>query len=425
MNGATGDVSYAINGETNGCSLSGSTLASGNTTGTVTVNVTVATENNYEALAATPITVTITDKDTQTISASDVTATYGDTNKSVSATTDGNGAISYAVKDGSADYIDVDATTGALTIKKVPPEGKAYVVVTAAETMTYAPATKVVTVTISKANAASATVTANNRTYDGAEKPLVTVTGKASGGEMQYAIGTKDAATQPYTTSIPTATDAGTYYVWYKVKGDENHSDTTPVCIQVTISAVETVTITFDAGGGTGSMAPVGIEKGSKFTFPAPEFFPPADRAFAHWKIGEKQYGIDDAIIVTADITVTAVWTEPKSRIETNDLTSVPKELKNTYSSITALKKALLSRLSSNGIFASEENTEFHDVELMVQLDGIHWVKATEENFPVGKLTVKLAYPSGTGMNTHNFKVAHMFTVKCMVINPDRLKHLR
>ena len=59
LNGATGDVSYAIDGEANGCSLSGSVLTSGDITGTVTVNVTVAADGNYEALAATPITVTV------------------------------------------------------------------------------------------------------------------------------------------------------------------------------------------------------------------------------------------------------------------------------------------------------------------------------------------------------------------------------
>ena len=53
---------------------------------------------------------------------------------------------------------------------------------------------------------------------------------------MQYALGTKDAATEAYTTSIPTATDAGTYYVWYKVVGDENHTDSKPECIEVTIA---------------------------------------------------------------------------------------------------------------------------------------------------------------------------------------------
>jgi hypothetical protein len=182
------------------------------------------------------VVITLTDRHTQTITASDVTATYGDTGKKISATTDGDGAISYAVKDGSGDYIDVDAATGALTIKKVPADGKAYVTVAAAETMTYKQATKEVTVTINKANAVAATVTANNRTYDGTEKPLVTVTGEATGGEMQYALGTETEATEQYTTSIPTATNAGTYYVWYKVDGDDDHFDTEPACVTSVIA---------------------------------------------------------------------------------------------------------------------------------------------------------------------------------------------
>ena len=193
------------------------------------------TADNYTTYTGSA-KVTVSDKSSQTINASDVTATYGDTDKKVEATTDGNGAISYAVKDGSADYIDVDSTTGALTIKKV---GTATVIVTAAETATYAQATKEVTVTINKANAVAATVTANNRTFDGTEKPLVTVTGEAVGGEMQYALG-ENATTAPdgslYTTSIPTATDAGTYYVWYKAVGDATHSDSNPAVVTITIS---------------------------------------------------------------------------------------------------------------------------------------------------------------------------------------------
>ena len=152
MNGATGAVSYAISGAANGCSLDGSVLTSGTAVGSVSVNVTVAEDSNYKALAATPITVTITNKGTQTISASDVTVTYGDTGKSVSANVTtpatGGGAISYAVKDGSSAYIDVNAATGALTIKKA---GTATVVVTAAETSAYEKTTKDVTVTINKA----------------------------------------------------------------------------------------------------------------------------------------------------------------------------------------------------------------------------------------------------------------------------------
>ncbi len=87
-------------------------------------------------------------KSVQTISVSDVVASYGDTDISVSVTTDGDGSISYAVKEGSQDYININNKTGALTIKDVPLDGKAYVIVTAAETDTYVEATKEVTVSI-------------------------------------------------------------------------------------------------------------------------------------------------------------------------------------------------------------------------------------------------------------------------------------
>ena len=90
-----------------------------------------------------------------------------------------------------------------------------------------------------KKPATPATVSANNRTYDGTEKPLVTVTGTATGGTMYYAIGTDDqtAPSEGWDTSIPAKTDVGTYYVWYKVVGDQTHNDTDPVCVKVTIAA--------------------------------------------------------------------------------------------------------------------------------------------------------------------------------------------
>lgn len=248
------DVNLTVDGQSHGITVnvtdpaSGATVKYGTEEGSYTLDASptqteVGTQTVYYQVTADnyttytgSATVTVSDKGTQTINASDVTVTYGDTDKKVEATTDGNGAISYAVKDGSTDYIDVDTSTGALTIKKV---GTATVVVTAAETDTYAQATKEVTVTINKANAVTATVTANNRTYDGTDKPLVNVAGEATGGEMKYALGT-NATTAPdasvYTTDIPTKTKAGTYYVWYKVKGDANHTDTEAKCVTVTIN---------------------------------------------------------------------------------------------------------------------------------------------------------------------------------------------
>ncbi len=258
---------------------------------------------------------------TQLITAANVTATYGDTDKSVSATTDGGGTISYAVKDGSKDYIDVNSSTGALTIKAVPADGKAYVTVTASATSNYGEATKDVTVTIGKAtatighedksttfssdgisipiegmftiptgageptysvtngtgegsyengkltvtkcgtftvtvntaessthvagnasatltvnkpNAVPATVDANNRTSDGTPQPLVKP-GSVEGGTMYYALGSNSttAPADGWSTEVPTATEAGTYYVWYKVVGDANHNDVDPACVVV------------------------------------------------------------------------------------------------------------------------------------------------------------------------------------------------
>ena len=242
MNGATGAVSYVISGESNGCTLSdNSVLTSGNIVGSVTVNVTVSEDANHNALATQVINVTISDKGTQSISAENVTATYGDTDKSVNATvttpeTDG-GAISYAVKPGSEEYIDVDASTGALTIKKT---GTAVVLVTAGETATYAQATKEVTVIINKAESPSenpAPTPKEDLTDNGHPQELinpVTVTG----GTIEYVIGTDDSTppTSGWGPNVPTAAAPGTYYIWYKVVGDNNHQDSVPKCIIVTIA---------------------------------------------------------------------------------------------------------------------------------------------------------------------------------------------
>ena len=89
--------------------------------------------------------------------------------------------------------------------------------------------------TIEKAAPSITAPTARTLTYTGSAQALVTA-GTATGGTMQYAVGDADGATQPYTTSIPTATNAGTYYVWYRVTGDADHNDSAAVCVKVVIS---------------------------------------------------------------------------------------------------------------------------------------------------------------------------------------------
>lgn len=93
-----------------------------------------------------------------------------------------------------------------------------------------------VTFTIAKVNATvkTAPIAAVNLTYD-QEKNITLINAEnasVTGGELQYAF-SEDGT---YSTSLPTATEAGTYSVYYKVVGDRNHNDTEPVKINVTVS---------------------------------------------------------------------------------------------------------------------------------------------------------------------------------------------
>lgn len=75
---------------------------------------------------------------------------------------------------------------------------------------------------------------ARKLTYTEMAQKLVTK-GEAAGGTMQYALGTETEATDPFTAAIPTGTNVGTYYVWYKVVGDSQHTDSEPACVRVEI----------------------------------------------------------------------------------------------------------------------------------------------------------------------------------------------
>lgn len=73
--------------------------------------------------------------------------------------------------------------------------------------------------------------TANTLTYTGQAQALVTE-GTADGGDMMYRLGNSG----DFSEQIPTGTNAGDYTVWYYVKGDDNHSDTQPVEVKITIA---------------------------------------------------------------------------------------------------------------------------------------------------------------------------------------------
>ena len=90
-----------------------------------------------------------------------------------------------------------------------------------------------IAVTVQKADIRSITppTAQENLTYTGQEQALITAGSVANYGTMQYSL-TENGT---YSQDIPTGTDAGAYTVWYRVIGDENHNDTAPASVAVSI----------------------------------------------------------------------------------------------------------------------------------------------------------------------------------------------
>ena len=86
---------------------------------------------------------------------------------------------------------------------------------------------------------------AKDLTYTGEDQALVTA-GTCSGGTMVYNL----AENGEYTETIPTGKNAGTYTVWYKVIGDDNHS----------ASAAESVSVTIKKAAASVEEAPKAVE---------------------------------------------------------------------------------------------------------------------------------------------------------------------
>ena len=84
--------------------------------------------------------------------------------------------------------------------------------------------------TINKADITPTAPTAlENLTYNTQAQTLISA-GSAEGGEMQYSLDG-----QTYAKELPQGTNAGSYTVFYKVVGDDNHNDVAPAFINVAI----------------------------------------------------------------------------------------------------------------------------------------------------------------------------------------------
>ena len=91
---------------------------------------------------------------------------------------------------------------------------------------------------------------------------------------------------------------------------------------EITVTEATTYTVTFDANGGTGTMADATGVSG-EYELPACTFTAPSDKQFKAWSVGGVEKAVGDKITVTADTTVTAVWESVSEYTKKGDISAV------------------------------------------------------------------------------------------------------
>ena len=132
--------------------------------------------------------------------------------------------------------------------------------------------------------------------------------GKISGvtDKMEYRMADGSIYTACSGTEIENLS-AGNYFVRYAE--DNNHFAGPDVAVTVGEGApLADCTITFNAGGGSGSMEPVTVKAETNYILPECGFTAPADQEFKAWEIGGTEYKVGDSYTVNGDIEIKALW---------------------------------------------------------------------------------------------------------------------
>ena len=85
-----------------------------------------------------------------------------------------------------------------------------------------------------------------------------------------------------------------------------------------------TYTVSFDANGGSGTMAVVTVNEGD-YTLPECSFTAPEGKEYKAWKIGEDEYQPNNVYKVNADTVITALWQDAPVVTETVATPKLPK----------------------------------------------------------------------------------------------------
>ena len=215
-------------------------LADGAAAGDVITFTLLVRSKNYEDATVT-IILTLTERDAPILTLPDIiTVDYTGAEIPVSAVTGKSAAFDGKDVAGTWSWKAGQAITNAIDT------GSKTIVFTPADLVNYHPVEGEVYVIISRvAPDYTAPAAIDGLTYSGSAQALVRA-GSTAHGKLLYSL-SKDGT---YSETIPTATDAGEYTVWYKVEGDSNHKDSQPGSVTATI-APKTVTTTVTVSGGS------------------------------------------------------------------------------------------------------------------------------------------------------------------------------
>ena len=227
----TVEVSNLEEGDTCDITVTGAATA----VGTHKATVIKLSNANYEIPEEFEMEFTIVKADLEEVEVIISDWTYGE-NPSVPKV-EGNveGAnVTYEYK--AADAEDSDYTT---TVPSKPGDYTVKAKISATAGYNEAVATADFSILTAEAEVIKAPKAVTGLIYDGKANELVVDKSRVTGGELKFALG-EDAETAPsddaFDDEIPVGTDAGTYYVWYKVFADEEYADTEAVCIEVSIA---------------------------------------------------------------------------------------------------------------------------------------------------------------------------------------------
>ena len=230
-------VGNTVNGDSVSATLSNNSITDVGSVTVTATGLTGAKAGNYKLPSANTKTISVTGASI-TVNAPNQTYTY-----------DGNehgSAISAIVADSQDVTIKYGTTSGTYNLDSAPKATNVadtktvYYKVTAPN---HTDKTGSYTLTINKAPGDVTAPTAKTLSYTGNAQTLIDA-GSSTTGTIQYKLGSDGT----YATSLPSATDAGTYTVYYKVVGDSNHEDVVESSINVTIKATYLVTWNNDDG---------------------------------------------------------------------------------------------------------------------------------------------------------------------------------